>query len=215
MGGRHRELRAPGCRGLLVHARGRVLDPRLGRRGQRPSGDRTELGLGRLHPREWRAAHSHPDERHRIDDSADRVASPSRRGGFNGLERRPRARPQAEGPQRTGLESRLRESTPVRLGARPVRVGMALYGDLTYDSRVRREAVTLTRAGYDVSIVCLAGDAPSSDIPEGVRVLVRRPTSTRVLPGAPSPFFGMASGRVGAATHKLRWLVDYVRNLRA
>ena len=39
--------------------------------------------------------------------------------------------------------------------ARP-RVAMALYGDITYDSRVRKEARSLAEAGYDVTIVCLA-----------------------------------------------------------
>ena len=37
-----------------------------------------------------------------------------------------------------------------------LRIAMALYGDLTYDSRVRKEARSLAEAGYDVTIVCLA-----------------------------------------------------------
>ena len=50
----------------------------------------------------------------------------------------------------------------MRMQARSGRpsVGMALYGDVTYDSRVRKEARTLAASGYDVSIFCLARRRP-------------------------------------------------------
>ena len=75
-----------------------------------------------------------------------------------------------------------------RSAGRPM-IGMALYGDLTYDSRVRREAATLAQAGYDVTIACLWGDAGrgAEDLPDNVRVLVMRPDLSAVLTVAMSP----------------------------
>jgi glycosyltransferase involved in cell wall biosynthesis len=95
------------------------------------------------------------------------------------------------------------------------RVGMALYGDLTYDSRVRREAMTLTRAGFDVVIACLAGEGSREDLPQSVMVLIRRPAASLVLPGVPSPFIGPRRGRLISLADRVRWLSGYVRNLRS
>ena len=53
----------------------------------------------------------------------------------------------------------LPEGTPAP--TRRLRVAMALYGDITYDSRVLREAETLARAGHDVTIHSLSGSAPN------------------------------------------------------
>jgi glycosyltransferase involved in cell wall biosynthesis len=92
---------------------------------------------------------------------------------------------------------------------------MALYGDLTFDSRVRREAATLARAGLTVTIVCLANDSAAGDLPASVRVVVRRPSATSVVPGTPSPFFSGPTGRLASAVGRFRWLRDYIRNLRA
>jgi glycosyltransferase involved in cell wall biosynthesis len=92
---------------------------------------------------------------------------------------------------------------------------MALYGDLTHDSRVQREAATLARAGYDVTIACLAGDEVAASLPEAVRVVVIRPTATTILPGAVNPFLGPAVGRIASIGRRVAWLRDYVRNLRA
>jgi glycosyltransferase involved in cell wall biosynthesis len=96
-------------------------------------------------------------------------------------------------------------------------IGMALYGDLTYDSRVRREAATLARAGYDVTIACLWGDAAgtTADLPENVRVLIMRPDLSPVLPESANPFFDAGAGRLGSLVRRVGWLRDYVRNLRA
>jgi glycosyltransferase involved in cell wall biosynthesis len=97
--------------------------------------------------------------------------------------------------------------------ARPLKVGMAVYGDLTFDSRVRREAATLAEAGFDVNLVCLDGPGPRGDLPDGVRVVVQRPTRTATLPGSSAA----AAPRRGLrrALGQLSWLRDYVANLRA
>ena len=97
-------------------------------------------------------------------------------------------------------------------GRRP-RVGMALYADVTFDSRVRREAATLAEAGFDVQLVCLGGPGQTQDLPDGVRVIVHRPTRTRTLPGTTAVM--PPRGRLGRRIEQLRWLIGYVRNLRA
>jgi glycosyltransferase involved in cell wall biosynthesis len=97
---------------------------------------------------------------------------------------------------------------------RPI-VGMALYGDLTYDSRVRREAATLAGAGFDVTIACLAGEKGTRELPRNVKVLVLRPSATAILPGGPNPFLGSRTGRLVAMGRRVAWLRDYVRNLRS
>ena len=99
-------------------------------------------------------------------------------------------------------------------GGRP-RIGMALFGDLTFDSRVRREAATLALAGYEIRLVCLEGAASASDLPIGVEVLERRPSATGVLPGIANPYLGRPANRASGFVSRLRWPVDYARNLRA
>jgi Glycosyltransferase len=97
---------------------------------------------------------------------------------------------------------------------RPI-VGMALYGDLTYDSRVRRESTTLANAGFDVTIACLAGENHARDLPNNVRVLALRPIITAILPGAPNPFLSSGAGRLASMGRRMGWLRDYVLNLRS
>ena len=98
-------------------------------------------------------------------------------------------------------------------GRRP-RVGMALYGDLTFDSRVRREARSLADAGYPVTIVCLAADAAPADLPAGVTIVVQALSGNSVAPGSPNPFFASRGGRLAALRGRAAWLVAYVRGLR-
>jgi glycosyltransferase involved in cell wall biosynthesis len=93
------------------------------------------------------------------------------------------------------------------------RIGMAVYGDLSFDSRVRREARSLALAGFDVTLVCLADDGDSSDLAPNVRVVVREPPDAGALPGGPNPLRGGA-GRIRKAVAAVRWLNAYVRNLR-
>ena len=102
---------------------------------------------------------------------------------------------------------------PTRLGGRGS-IAMALYGDLTYDSRVRKEASTLARAGYDVTVVCLASRSTLTDLPATVRVVVV-PPETRVIPGSANPYLDRDRGRVAAARVRIGWLVAYVRGLRS
>jgi hypothetical protein len=76
------------------------------------------------------------------------------------------------------------------------RVGMVLYGDLTYDSRVRKEARTLALGAYVRVIVCAAVD-PSA------------------LPGGANPFRSSSSGRLRSLAGGVGWLLAYAGNLRA
>jgi hypothetical protein len=65
---------------------------------------------------------------------------------------------------------------------------MALYGVITYDSRVLREAESLAHAGHTVTIFCLSGTPP-----EGVpfRTVTGAPSRSSVLPDGSSPFLGV------------------------
>jgi glycosyltransferase involved in cell wall biosynthesis len=90
---------------------------------------------------------------------------------------------------------------------------MAMYGDVTHDSRVQREAMALAAAGYRVALVCLAGQIRAADRHPGVELIVRQPSITSTLPGS------AAEGRRGLARIPgmagVAWVVAYLRNLRA
>ena len=91
---------------------------------------------------------------------------------------------------------------------------MALYGDLTFDSRVRKEARTLAEAGYGVTIVCLAAGEARADLPANVTVVVRKPPQSAVLPGSANPFFVGRAGRLRGFGRRVAWVLSYVRGLR-
>jgi glycosyltransferase involved in cell wall biosynthesis len=94
-----------------------------------------------------------------------------------------------------------------------LRIAMALYSDVSFDSRVQREAASLAAAGHEVTIYCLAGTAPA-DAP--FRVVARRPEASDVLPDGSSPFLRPAGGgRLGRILSRVGWMRGYVRNLRA
>ena len=97
--------------------------------------------------------------------------------------------------------------------SRPLRVAMALYGDITYDSRVQREAEALARAGHDVTIYCLSGTPP-----EGApyRTVIGAPTGSSVLPDGSSPFLAAGrSSRRAQVVGRIKWIVGFARNIRA
>lgn len=90
---------------------------------------------------------------------------------------------------------------------------MALYGDVTHDSRVMREAETLAGAGHAVTIYCLSGSAPTG---APYRVVAHTPRSSSVLPDGSSPFLSAASrSAVRHLADRLRWMIGYGRTLRS
>jgi glycogen(starch) synthase len=94
-----------------------------------------------------------------------------------------------------------------------LRVAMALYSVITYDSRVLREAEALANAGHTVTIFCLSGTPP-----EGApfRAVAGTPNRSSVLPDGSSPFLGeRPSSRWARLVGRIRWVVGYARNIRA
>ena len=126
-------------------------------------------------------------------------------------------KPQTGAPTITGPESNdARSEVTGTSGATDHRIGMALYGDLTFDSRVRREAAVLAEAGYRVRLICLADSGDRSDLPSSIDVVVYRPSATGVFPGVSNPELRLTHASRGArAIGRMRWLVAYARNLRA
>ena len=91
---------------------------------------------------------------------------------------------------------------------------MALYGDLTYDSRVIREAEALASAGHAVTIVCLAAsDATISRLGATVRVVVSEPPGATAAIGAPSPFLAVGTSSIRVALGRGVWLWRFERSL--
>jgi len=94
-----------------------------------------------------------------------------------------------------------------------LRVAMALYADITFDSRVQREAEALALAGHRVTVFCLGGAAP---IGASFRVVAERPSASDIRPDGSSPFLrGSSGGQLGRIASRIRWMVGYLRNLRA
>jgi glycosyltransferase involved in cell wall biosynthesis len=100
---------------------------------------------------------------------------------------------------------------------RMLRIGMVVYGDISHDSRVQREANSLAGAGHHVTLFVLAGSReqiPTLD--RRIEVIVRGPTKGAILPGSPSPFRSSWRGsRLSRTIDRVRWVVGYARNLRA
>ena len=90
-----------------------------------------------------------------------------------------------------------------------LRIAVMLFGDITYDSRVIREARSLAQAGHRVTIYCPGGTFAGAqrDAIELVTLPVR---FRRALPGAPDTSSG---GRLGRATGRMRRLRDYAVNV--
>lgn len=97
---------------------------------------------------------------------------------------------------------------------RSLRVAMAVYGDLTHDSRVIREAESLAAAGHAVTIACLgASPATISRLEPEIRVFAHAPDRAAVLPGDPSPFFAGGGSRLRRQVDRVRWLWRYRTSL--
>lgn len=89
---------------------------------------------------------------------------------------------------------------------------MALYGDLTFDSRVIREAESLAAAGHSVTVACLKASPATIDrLAPRVQVCVHPPGDDGVLPGGPSPFYRTDSSPIRRTADRLRWLWRYRR----
>ncbi|HLO35525.1 MAG TPA: glycosyltransferase, partial [Candidatus Deferrimicrobium sp.] len=98
-----------------------------------------------------------------------------------------------------------------------LQIGMVVYGDITHDSRVQREANSLAAAGHRVTLFALAGSrsaVPTLD--PRVEVVAQVPTKGAIVPGSPSPFRSAGgSSRLRRVVDRVGWLVGYARNLRA
>ena len=100
---------------------------------------------------------------------------------------------------------------------RGLRLAMAVYGDITYDSRVQREAVALADAGHSVTVFCLAWSSARTPRFDGrVDVIVLVPDRSGIVPGTASPFLDhRPTTRLQRLRARVGWLTGYVRNLRA
>jgi len=105
---------------------------------------------------------------------------------------------------------------PAVAAARSLVVGMILYGDVTNDSRVIREARSLANAGHHVILTCLAaGPSMAAVLGPGVDIRVVPLHSSVARPGGESPFLAGRGGPLSRLVAKATWLVRYRANLRA
>jgi glycosyltransferase involved in cell wall biosynthesis len=88
---------------------------------------------------------------------------------------------------------------------------MALYADVTYDSRVLREARSLAEAGYAVTVYCLSGSAPPSS---SFTVVTHLPRRSDVLPWSSARQWTATGSRLRRHVGRMRWMAGYLRNLR-
>ena len=103
-----------------------------------------------------------------------------------------------------------------------LRIAMVVYGDISHDSRVQREAISLVEAGHSVTLFCL----PGSQLPGGhdpttwrdprVTVVTRKPVATQVVPRSPSPFRSSTPrSRLWHIFDRAAWVWNYARNVRS
>jgi glycosyltransferase involved in cell wall biosynthesis len=86
------------------------------------------------------------------------------------------------------------------------RIAMLLYGEITHDARVIREASTLTECGNTVVVYSLASDRPPLDLPFEVRAFS---PGRGVVPGAPSPFRTGRPTALGRMIARIVWVLSY------
>jgi glycosyltransferase involved in cell wall biosynthesis len=91
---------------------------------------------------------------------------------------------------------------------------MALYGDLSHDSRVIREAESLAAVGHAITIACLTASPAIIDrLRPSALVIVRRPPNDEGLPGGANPYQVEGPSRARRAFDRARWLWRYQRSL--
>ena len=106
------------------------------------------------------------------------------------------------------------DARPEAEASRALRVAMVLYDDITFDSRVQREANSLARAGHAVTIFCLEGSHATAPMLESrVHLEVVKVGGRPGSPDAPSPL--VASGGLRRLAARVAFLVAYGRNLRS
>jgi glycosyltransferase involved in cell wall biosynthesis len=88
---------------------------------------------------------------------------------------------------------------------------MLLYGEVDLDSRVRREAETLSASGHRVTIATLATERRPAYRLDDARIVPLRPAHRGVIPGDESPFRGddRPVGLVGRVAANGRWAAGY------
>jgi glycosyltransferase involved in cell wall biosynthesis len=94
------------------------------------------------------------------------------------------------------------------------RIGMAVYGDISFDSRVQREAATLAQAGYDVTLVSLPSTSGTEIAIPGVRCIAAAAGASTAQPGG-SPFIRSSRRGIRRVLAGLAFLAGYARNVRA
>jgi starch synthase len=107
----------------------------------------------------------------------------------------------------------MKDTTAPATPGRPLRVAMVLYADVTFDSRVQREANALAAAGHAVTIFCLEGAKDAAPMLDGrVALEVLRKGGRSWSAGRPNPFVTATGARRHLA--RVAFLVAYARNLR-
>ncbi len=105
---------------------------------------------------------------------------------------------------------------PAAAAARSLVVGMILYGDVTNDSRVIREARSLAAAGHRVILACLAASPGTAAVlGHGVDLRVIPLASQAARPGGESPFIAVRRRRLRALHAQVTWLFRYRANVRS
>jgi glycosyltransferase involved in cell wall biosynthesis len=98
----------------------------------------------------------------------------------------------------------------------PIRIAMVAYGDISHDSRVQREAVTLAAVGHLVTVFCLAADPGAvAGLDRRVNIVIQPAAEGGVIPGSSSPFRRPRRGsRAVHLIDRARWLWSYAATLR-
>jgi len=90
---------------------------------------------------------------------------------------------------------------------------MLLYGRIAFDSRVQREAASLSAAGYAVTVCCLPPDPsePPWEPSVPVRLLPVEAPFRSAIPGAPRHAY--PTGGLAQRFAQLKWIAAYAANI--